>query len=230
MAERWTCERLAGLEASFQAAADPKRAAEMARYMKNRFEFHGIQAAHRRALQRQAFKGAPKPNEADVVRLTRACWRNEERELQYFGADYVREHIEVCGETCLVHLRFLITHKSWWDTVDVLAAHGVGGLARRHTSVADEMNTWVDSDNIWIARAALLYQLTFKSETDADQLFAFCRRRMQDQEFFIRKAIGWALREYSKTAPDVVRHFVQLNGTHLSGLSKREASKYLNRV
>jgi 3-methyladenine DNA glycosylase AlkD len=229
MARSWISERLAALETLFKAEEDPKRATDMARYMKDQFAFFGFPATERRALQRQAFAGAPGPTETDVKRLTKACWRKKQREFQYFGADYVRQHIEVCDQTFLSQLEFLITHKSWWDTVDVLAGHGVGGLARRFRPVADEMDNWIDSDNMWIARAALLYQLGFKADTDADQLFGFCERRIKDTEFFIRKAIGWALREYSKTDPRAVRSFARKHDTELSGLSKREALKWLNR-
>lgn len=229
MTRSWAPERLASLEASLKAAADPKRAADMARYMKNRFAFYGVMARERRALQRAAFTGAPKPSQADVIRLTKDCWRKDERELQYFGADYVKQHIDVCDERFLDHVAFLVTHKSWWDTVDVLAGHGVGRLASRYPSIAIEMNEWIDSDNTWIVRTALLYQLGAKADTDAEQLFDFCERRMQDREFFIRKAIGWALREYSKTDARAVRSFVRKHEAQLSGLSKREALKWLNR-
>jgi len=221
--------RLRDLEAAFESAADPKRAANMARYMKGQFAFYGIQAGDRRALQRAAFKGTPRPAEAEVTRFTKACWRKKQREFQYVGADCIRQHIEVCGETFLDHLEFLIRHKSWWDTVDVLAGHGVGRLASCHPSIALEMNEWIDSENIWMARTALLYQLGAKADTDAEQLFDFCERRMQDSEFFIRKAIGWALREYSKTNARAVRSFVRKNEGDLSGLSKREALKWLCR-
>ncbi len=230
MARSWTSKRLTVLEASFEAAANRERAKEMARYMKDKFAFFGIQAASRRALQRQAFSRAPEPSEADVVRLTKLCWRKKQREFQYFGADYVRQYVRVCSEDFLDHLGFLITNKSWWDTVDALAAHGVGALARRYPSVADQMNTWIDSDDIWIARTALLCQLNFKADTDAERLFALCERRMHDDEFFIRKAIGWSLREYSKTDPHAVRDFVAKHDADLSGLSKREALKWLDRA
>lgn len=229
MARSRALERLAELEAAFESEANAARAADMARYMKDQFAFYGIQASERRALQRAAFKGAPKPSEAEVVLLMKACWRKSRRELQYFGSDYVREHIEVCGQAFLDHLQFLITQKSWWDTVDALAVHGVGGLAGRHASVAAEMDDWIDSDNRWIARTALLYQLGAKAETDADQLFDFCERRIQDGEFFIRKAIGWALREYSKTDPRAVRRFVRSHDAELSSVFIREALRWLSR-
>jgi 3-methyladenine DNA glycosylase AlkD len=229
VAKSWTSERLRVLERSFESAGDRKRAKDMARYMKMHFAFFGVQAAARRALQRKAFAGAPRPTEAELVQLTTACWHKQQREFQYFGTDYVRQHVGSCSEEFLGHLKLLITTKSWWDTVDALATHGVGGLARLYPSVGEEMNAWIDSKNIWLARAALLYQLSFKAETNAEQLLELCRRRMSDEEFFIRKAIGWALREHSKTDPRAVRNFVRKHDAELSSLSKREALKWLDR-
>ena len=229
MAKSWIPDRLGALEAEFDEARDLERAVDMARYMKDRFAFYGIAAGPRRSLQRKAFRGAPKPTQQDLVRVTDACWRKKQRELQYFGADYVRQHIGVCDESFLEQLRKLISTKSWWDTVDLLAAHGVGSLALRYPSIRHEMNLWINADDIWIARTALLYQLGYKQGTDADQLFELCERRAADPEFFIRKAIGWALREYSKTDPRAVRAFVRMNEKNLSGLSKREALRWLDR-
>lgn len=229
MTSHWTTVRLTALQEAFEDASDLDRAAQMSRYMKDRFAFYGIGATERRALQRLVFRDAPRPGERDLVRVTRSAWRDPHRELQYFGADYVRQHVGGCAPGFLDHLELLITRKSWWDTVDLLAAHGVGKLARRFPEVARVMETWIDADDLWLARTALLYQLTFKTDTDAEQLFRFCERRMHDTEFFIRKAIGWALREYSKTDAAAVRRFVRTNEASLSGLSKREALKWLDR-
>ena len=229
MAKTWTSERLDALETAFDEARDPERAVHMARYMKDRFAFYGIAAGPRRALQREVFRGAPKPTQRELVRITNASWRKKQRELQYFGADYVRQHVDVCDASFLRQLEKLITTKSWWDTVDLVAAHGVGSLALRFPSIRKRMNVWIDAENMWIARTALLYQLGYKADTDAGQLFDFCERRASDSEFFIRKAIGWALREYSKTDAKAVRNFVRENDKELSGLSKREALKWLER-
>lgn len=229
MAVHWTTARLSALRTAFEGAADPDRATQMARYMKDAFPFYGVAATERRAIQREVFRDAPPPTEHDVVRITRAAWRGKPRELQYFGADYVRRHVTTCSPAFLGHLELLITHKSWWDTVDLLAAHGVGALGRRFPEVARTMDAWIDADDFWLARTALLYQLGFKDQTNAEQLFRFCERRMEDTEFFVRKAIGWALREYSKTDAAAVRRFVRTHDASLSGLSKREALKWLAR-
>ena len=123
----------------------------------------------------------------------------------------------------------LITSKSWWDTVDSLAGHTVGVLVAQHPELASTMDEWISSEDIWLARTAILHQLGYKAKTDRDRLFAYCLRRAADREFFIRKAIGWALREYSKTDAKAVHAFVRTNAGTLSSLSSKEALKWLER-
>ncbi len=123
----------------------------------------------------------------------------------------------------------MIATKSWWDTVDLLAANVVGPLVAATPALRSEMDRWLVSDDLWLARSALLHQLKWKGDTDADWLFAACLTRAGDTEFFLRKAIGWALREYSKTDAAAVRRFVSDHDAELSGLSKREALKWLDR-
>lgn len=201
----------------------------MRAYMQERFDFFGLSASQRRALQREALRGTPQPNERELTRVVRGCWRGKERELQLFGVDYVRAHIDVCSAEFLPVLETLITTKSWWDTVDMLATRGVGPLAREHTRVRRRMATWIRSENVWLARTALLFQLNYRDAVDEASLFAFCRQRMGDEDFFIRKGMGWALREYSKTNPQAVRSFVARHEAELSGLTRREALKWLGR-
>ena len=228
-ARSWTRDRMRVLMAEFERQADPTRAPDMKRYMKGRFSFFGIGSVERRRIQRDVFKEAPTPTQAELVEITRTSWRRKERELQYFGADYVRAHIGDCDAAFLSHLEFLITHKSWWDTVDLLAIHGVGPLAKRWPRVRKEMDRWIESEDPWIARSAILFQLTYKNDTSRQRLFRFCKARMRDQDFFVRKAIGWALREYSRTNPTAVRRFVAQNEANLSPLSSREALKLLKK-
>jgi 3-methyladenine DNA glycosylase AlkD len=121
-------------------------------------------------------------------------------------------------------LRWCVTHKSWWDTVDALA-HSVGALVLRHPELQDEMDVWIADDDLWVARVAIIHQLGAKQATDTDRLFGYCTTRASHPDFFIRKAIGWALREYSKTDPDAVRQYVAGMGGKLSSLSRREALK-----
>ncbi len=200
----------------------------MAAYMRDQFSFFGIPAPAQRRLAATALRGLPAPAEADVVAFTAACWAAPERELQYAACDYAIRHVRRCGAGFLDHTRFLLTTNSWWDTVDALAAGVVGPLVTAHPPLATVMDDWIDDQDQWLARTAIIHQLHAKDGTDTARLFSYCARRAGDREFFIRKAIGWALREYSKTDAAAVRRFV---ATHpeLSPLSAREALKWLQR-
>ncbi|GIF67842.1 hypothetical protein Ais01nite_58770 [Asanoa ishikariensis] len=213
---------LARLTTLFEADRDPDRATAMRAYMRDQFDFLGIMSPRQRALARQATAGAAKPGRDDLLALADACWERPEREYQYFACDYLRRHVAVLGPDALPAVRRLITTKPWWDTVDVLAARVVGPLVRGHGAV---MDTWIEDDDLWVIRTALLHQLFYKGDTDAERLFDYCVRQKAHTDFFVRKAIGWALREYAKTDPEAVRGFVA--ATPLSGLSRREALKNL---
>jgi 3-methyladenine DNA glycosylase AlkD len=133
----------------------------------------------------------------------------------------------VCSEEFITTARYLIVTRSWWDTVDALAAHLVGSLVRRHPGLVSTMDEWIDDDNLWVIRTALLHQLTYREATDHVRLFDYCLRQAHHRDFFIRKAIGWALRSYARTAPDDVRRFVGRHEPVLAPLSVREALKHL---
>jgi 3-methyladenine DNA glycosylase AlkD len=219
---------VARLGDAFNGAADPGRASAMAAYMRDQFAFFGIPTPLQRRLAATALRDLPAPEEADVVALTAACWAAPQREYQYAGCDYAIRHVRRCTDRFLGHTRTLLTTKSWWDTVDALAANVVGPLVRANPPLVAVMDEWIDDGDHWLVRTAILHQLHARERTDADRLFGYCMRRAGDREFFVRKAIGWALREYSKTDAAAVRQFV---ATHpeLSPLSAREALKWLQR-
>jgi len=210
----------------FEANRDPERAAAMRGYMRDRFPFLGIMAPRQRALAREATAGAPKPTEDDLRALATACWARAEREYQYFACDQLRRHVRVLTPAFLPTARELITTKPWWDTVDALASRVVGPLVAAY-GIAAAMDDWIGDDDIWVARTALLHQLFYKGRTDRERLFGYCTRQAGHPDFFIRKAIGWALREYAKTDPEAVRAYVAAHVDQLSGLSRREALKNL---
>lgn len=227
-----TSSVLEELRAAYEAAADPERAVAMRRYLRDQFAFHGIGAPGRRALDRRVLAGRPPPDEPELVELVEACWRQPEREYQYFACDYFVRHLRRCTLASLPTSRHLITTRSWWDTVDVLATRVVGGLVRGEPAGLAEMDRWIDEDDIWLVRSALLHQLHFREATDQERLFAYCRRQAANPEFFVRKATGWALRQYGRTAPEAVRAFVAANdigpeGERLSPLARREAVRNL---
>lgn len=217
------------LVAAFGPAADPARAEPMAAYMKDQFPFLGISSVPRRALARGALVGLPAPEEADVAAVAAGCWALDEREYQYAAVDYTVRWVRRCSAGLLPVAENLITTKPWWDTVDLLATHVVGGLVAATPALRAEMDRWLASGDLWLARSAILHQLKWRDRTDAEWLFAACLARAADADFFARKAIGWALREYSKTDAAAVRAFVADHDAELSGLSQREALKWLDR-
>ena len=194
--------------------------------MRGQFAFIGIVSAPRDALMRAAEAGLGDPSERDLVDLARACWKREDRDYQHVACRMLRRHVRVLTPSFVPVAERLITTKSWWDTVDELATIVVGSLVKRYPELGRTMDVWIASENIWLARTAILHQTRYKADTDEKRLFAYCTRRAPDTEFFIRKAIGWALREYGKTNPAAVKRFVSKNDAVLSGLSKREALKY----
>ncbi|MGW0557799.1 DNA alkylation repair protein [Streptomyces sp. NPDC002926] len=215
------------LTAVYPTGADPTRAAEAAAYMKDIAPHLGIYTAARRALSRTVLRGTPRPDEADCTAIALRCWELPEREYQYFAVDYLRRYVGRCSSGFLPVVRRLVVTLSWWDTVDALASHVVGPLVTADTELKSAMDTWIDDDNLWVARTALLHQLRYKDATDTERLFGYCLTRADDPDFFIRKAIGWCLREYAKIDPDAVRDFVDGARDRLSPLSVREAMKHL---
>ena len=206
--------------------ADPQRAASAAKYMRDQFPFLGIASTPLSGLFRQALTGLPKPTTADAAAFAHACWALPEREYQYVACSYLRKYAKLLDESFVDTARYLIVTKSWWDTVDALAAHVVGPLVSAYPSMVRAMDDWAAGEQLWLTRTAILHQLRYKGATDADRLFRYCASRADHKDFFIRKAIGWALREYAYTDPDAVRTFVA-GHPELSGLSQREALKNL---
>lgn len=213
------------LTATYAAAADPLRAGEMRAYMKDIAPFLGLTTPDRRVLSRRVLDGTPRPDEADCTAVALRCWRLPEREYQYFAVDYLRRHVRRLSSGFLPVARHLVSTVPWWDTVDALAAHVVGGLVAADPKLKADMDGWIEDDDLWVARTALLHQLRYKDTTDTDRLFGYCVRQSAHPDFFIRKAIGWCLREYAKTDPQAVRDFVADERDRLSPLSVREALK-----
>ncbi|MFJ3307796.1 DNA alkylation repair protein [Streptomyces sp. NPDC086549] len=213
------------LTAAYPAAADPGRAGAMRAYMKDVAPFLGVPTPVRRSLSRTVLAGTPRPAEADCTAIALRCWALPEREYHYFAVDYLRRHAGRCSSGFLPVVRHLVTTVPWWDTVDLLAAHVVGALVAADPEPAADMDRWIADDDLWVARTALLHQLRYKERTDADRLFAYCLLQSGHGDFFIRKAIGWCLREYAKTDPDAVRAFLTRERGRFAPLTVREALK-----
>ncbi|GGP25551.1 DNA alkylation repair protein [Silvimonas amylolytica] len=219
---------LAQYEAALTPAADPVRADKMAAYMRGHFVYLGIATPQRRLLTRPLEKAArDKLTEPELLTLADALWQKTEREYQYAACDLLERVERLLTPTALPVLLALVTQKSWWDSVDTLASHGVGRLVARHPHLVPQIDALVEEDNLWLRRTAIIYQLGWKERTDVPRLFDACLRNASHPDFFIRKGIGWALREYAWTAPDIVRDFLAEHGHRFSPLSVREASKHL---
>ncbi|MFF4253518.1 DNA alkylation repair protein [Streptomyces sp. NPDC001663] len=213
------------LTATYAAAADPERAAPMQAYMKDVAPFLGLTTPVRRALSRTVVEGLPRPDEADCTAIALRCWQLPEREYHYFAVDYLRRHARACSSGFLPVARHLVTTVSWWDTVDALAAHTVGALVAADPKLTADMDLWIVDDDLWVARTALLHQLRYKERTDTERLFSYCLHQSGHPDFFVRKAIGWCLREYAKTDPEAVRAFLARERGRFAPLSVREALK-----
>lgn len=213
------------LRRALTSVADATRAPAMAAYMKDRFVFLGVPAPARKAAQRPFLAHGRQATSTELLDRADACWSEAEREFQYVGADLLGRWVAAIEPVDLGRVERLIRTKSWWDTVDALAPAVVGEMVAADPVLVAEMDRWIVDDDVWIARSAILHQLKWGDRTDVDRLFGYVDRRCADTDFFIRKACGWALREYSRTDPDAVREFVADRGERLSGLTRREALK-----
>lgn len=221
-------DRIPELRHDLEELADSLKAEGMTAYMKDRFVFLGVPSPDRKLLARPLINSVKKATEAELLDLAEALWDEPEREFHYVASDALRRGAKQLSATALPRIRRLIETNSWWDTIDTLAINTVGPMVANHPKLTQEMDHWINDDNIWVVRTAILHQLKYKAETDQDRLFAYAQRRASDSEFFIRKALGWALREYAKTNPGAVQTFVTTNEGSLSVLSKREALKHFN--
>ena len=215
------------LATDLRAAANAERAPQMEAYMRDQFVFLGVSSPERKALQRPFIKALKGAEPHQILHAAELCWDQEAREFQSVASDLLRARTKELRAEDLAHLRRFITTKPWWDTVDPLAAHPVGSLVQKFPELGTTIDGWIHDDNIWLARAAILHQLFYKDHVDQDRLFSYVLIRAADTEFFIRKALGWALRSYARVAPDVVRTFVMANESDLSSLTRREALKHL---
>ncbi|PSN19720.1 DNA alkylation repair protein [filamentous cyanobacterium CCP5] len=217
---------LQSLQSHYRQHANADTAVPMKKYMQDQFEFLGIKSPEAKLLFRQFVADHGLPETSQIEQLVRELWTWPEREFQYVALmflDKLQKQLTPDGIPLLEHI---ITHKSWWDTVDSIAIHHVGKLLRQYPDQRDPViSSWRDADDFWLRRTTLLFQLDYKAETDESLLFDLVTANHDSSEFFIRKAIGWALREYSKTAPDAVKTFVQ--DQSMAPLSRREALKWM---
>ena len=200
-------------------------AESMSKYMQDKFRFLGVRGATRTEIYKKYFPDARKTKTIDWD-FVESCWNKEEREFQYVVVYYLKAMQKFLKREDISRLKYLIVTKSWWDTVDLLAKV-IGSLVIRIEGYDQIMLEWSKDSNIWLKRVAILYQLSLKEKVDKQILERILVDNLGDNEFFINKAIGWALRNYSKYNPEWVREFIKKNKDNMASLSIREASKYI---
>ena len=207
-----------------KAVANPDDAVAMKSYMKNKFEFLGAKTPARRKLTKAFFK-----QQTDFVidwDFINEAWSNSYREMQYAALDYLEIRKKLLTPSDLPRLKKLAQTKSWWDTIDFLDRL-VGSIIAQFPETKEIILSWSCDEDIWLRRLAIDHQLLRKEETDTELLENILVNNLGQTEFFINKAIGWALRDYSKTNADWVRDFIEQHREEMSALSIREGSKYL---
>lgn len=216
------------LQTLFKSHADPGAAAPMKAYMRNQFPYLGIKTPAQRALLREFIAEHGLPELEDLPQVLLELWALPEREFQYTALGLLGRFEEKLPPEFIVTIETLLTSKSWWDTVDSLATHTVGIHFRRYPDVMEQtLPVWRQSNDFWLRRTCILFQNKYRTKTDFDLLKAIIQENLGSKEFFINKAIGWALREHTRVDPDGVRAFV--SATPLAPLSAREALKWLHR-
>jgi 3-methyladenine DNA glycosylase AlkD len=216
-----------GVIQTFSQYADSNLAKPMAKYMKNRFIYFGIKSPLRKEISKPYLAKANLPNIIEIPQIVRKFWAQPQRELQYFAVDLLQRYSKEPPIEWIKLYEELICRKSWWDTVDGLAAWQVGDYFKKFPDqLSNFTQKWMDSENIWLQRTCLIFQLRYKDQTDFQLLKSFIERLSDSKEFFIRKAIGWSLRQHSKINPEAVKEFV--SDQPMSNLSQREALKLID--
>lgn len=213
------------LEKTFQENSNLENAVAMENYMKNHFSFYGIKTEKRRTLFKEVWKENQIEISENARSIAKELYLKKQRELHYCGIEILMKELKKKYQIEDISLiEFLIVTHSWWDSVDVISKYILGEYLMQFPEETEiVIERFSNSENMWLNRSAILFQLGYKQKTNPDLLFALCQKHSNYDEFFIRKAIGWALREYAKTNPSAVRRFVETN--NLKTLSKKEALK-----
>jgi len=217
---------VASLKTLFEQNADPTQAAPMKKYMRDQFEYLGIKTPKNIALQKEFFAERGFPLLSELEPVLRDLWSLPQREFQYVAVGLLGRFNKQIPAKFIKTIEHMIITKSWWDTVDSIAGGTLGVHFRRFPDVREKyLAKWRASDNFWLRRATILFQLNYKKETDFDLLCKIICENLDSKEFFINKAIGWSLRQYARVDPKAVTKFVK--STPLHPLSRREAMKHL---
>ncbi|AOV07977.1 DNA alkylation repair protein [Sporosarcina ureilytica] len=205
---------------------DIEKAKQMEKYMKNNFRFLGIQTPLRKEITKSYFSEAKKVKNIDWEFID-TCWKKSYREAQYVAIDYLKMMNKFLEIEDVDKIKLLLVNKSWWDSVDGLHRI-IGDLALKHPALDQMMIEWSKDENIWLRRIAINHQMFRKEKMKEELLEKILINNFESEEFFINKAIGWTLRDYSKTNPTWVIQFIDKHREKLSPLSIREGSKYIS--
>lgn len=216
------------LQSKLGRAENQSNAIPMAKYMKDHFKFLGVKSPERKLILAEFLKEHNLPDISLLPEVIKKLWNLPYREYQYSAMVIADKSIKRVGNDFLPTIEYMILNKSWWDTVDYIAGSIAGGYFKKYPEfIPDQTNGWSESDNMWLNRSAILYQLKYGKNTNPELLANYILPHMGSKEFFHQKAIGWSLRQYSKTDPDWVRKFIASHT--LAPLSVREGLKWLNR-
>ncbi|MBK8555868.1 MAG: DNA alkylation repair protein [Lewinellaceae bacterium] len=210
----------------FRQHGNPEIAQGQMRYMKYQFEYFGLKAPQWMAHTKQIHAHLGIPEGEDLKTLVRLCFADDHRELHYFALETVQKVIKKQDPDFINFLEELIRTKSWWDTVDWIASKMVGTHFLRFPDQIRPITTdWMDSGYIWLQRTSIIFQLKYKEKTDYQLMFDYILRIADTKEFFLQKGAGWALRQYSRTNPKVVREFIEQH--RLPALTRREGLRLM---
>ena len=221
-------EFINSLDQEFRKQANSRVAKAQSAYMRNQFDFYGLTTSKRRNIQQPLFQEYNLSLTPDLKKIIRRLWKKEEREYQYCAQELIFQNTQQFTPEYINLFEFMITHKSWWDTIDFLSPKLVGTYFNLYPEKKeDQVEKWLCSNNIWLQRSCLLFQLKYKHNLNTELLTHIIYSLLNSKEFFINKAIGWILREYSKTNSRWVVDFVEK--TSLSKLSSKEALKFVRK-
>jgi len=217
---------LTTIETVFTSKRNSEIAESQKAYMKYKFEFYGLKSPVRKELQKPFLikKNLPKKEELEFI--IKSLWKQPEREVQYFAQELLQKYAKQYQKNDIELFEYIITQKSWWDTVDYIASNILGSYFINFPDQRKQhVEKWIASNNMWLQRSAILFQLKYKDNVDTELLSYSINSLLGSKEFFINKAIGWSLRQYGKYNPNWVLNFVER--TPLENLSKREAIRLL---
>lgn len=215
------------LKLEFNKNSDAIIAQAQSAYMRNLFPYFGLKKDTRAEIQKIVFKQIQIADEQELIAVVKELWSLPQRELHYAAQELCLKYKKLWSESILDLFEFMIRTNSWWDTVDFISVKLVGQYLVMFPDQIHKIKNWHLDSDIWIARTSIIFQLFYKTKTNTEMLFSNCLHLAYHKDFFIRKAIGWALRQHSKIDEPAIRNFLKLNGAKFSGLSIREASKYL---